>query len=540
MSRLPHGVRLLLAAAVLVANSSPLGAQYVEQIDVAIANVDVVVTDRDGKPVRGLTKDDFTLYENGKAQPITNFSAFDVARETMVTAATGPEPTAPAAPPPVQPRPRLIVLFVDIDEIEPVPRKTFFAGLGQYLDKAMRPGDYLTLLTWTNRVRVILPPVSDRKIVTEAVQALAEANKASEAEMMRRLANNWVEEVKREAAFADSIGQDGPNPEAEAEFQEWFAAEERCALIKRKVKELRNLVVSMARVDLQKVLIFACDDVVLRPTQTCSTMHELDDLADTANAYGLTIHAFHPPGARDKNVPSPELIGPPPGDSPMAAEYRRVFDQSGGLLRLAQRTGGRVGVGPAESAEVFQRAAAELETSYSLGYRLDSGKEDKPRKIKVVTKDRTHRVRTRDSVTRLSETARLRDRVTTNLYLPDETPSASLTFTPKVAALRREGRAVLADVVLSIPASNLMMLRGSDDTLRGSFSVLVAAGRELGDASDVTELKQDFNSKSAPTPESAITYSFSVRIRPDSRRLSIAVRDNLSGEVATKLVMLEK
>ena len=36
--------------------------------------VDVVVTDRDGQPVRTLTVDDFQVYEDGVLQPIVTFS----------------------------------------------------------------------------------------------------------------------------------------------------------------------------------------------------------------------------------------------------------------------------------------------------------------------------------------------------------------------------------------------------------------------------------------------------------------------------------
>ena len=525
---------LLLAFSLALAASTR--GQFVEQIDVAVVNVDVVVTGPDGKPVRGLTRDDFTIYENGKAQTITNFSAFDTApaAPTVVDATPG---TA-AAPAPVPHRPRLIVLFIDIDEMEPVPRQRFFEAMKRYVDTAMRPGDFLTLLTWADRVRVILPATMDRKVVSDAMQILAESSRWSKNDIMRRTAATIINEARSDAAFAASLGQSGPSVQAEEAFREWVTGEERCAYLKRKFRELRNLLVSLARADLQKILVFASDDAARRPTRDCSTAHELDALVNAANAYGLTIHAFHPPGARDRIAGNTELreVG---STSAMAAEYHRVFDQSDGLLHLAYRTGGRVGVGPAESAEILERAATELETYYSLGYRLQPGNEDKPRKLKVLMKDKNLRVRTRDTVVRLSETAKLRDRVTTSLYLPDPATSASLTFTPRIAAMRREGRSMFADVVLTIPAENLLLLP-SGQKLRGSFSVLVAAGRELGDASDVTELRQDFDSAKRPTPGAAITYSFSVKMRPDSRRLAIALRDNLSGDVATKLVMLEK
>ena len=40
--------------------------------------VDAVVTDQDGNPVRGLTEDDFEIVEKGKPQPITTFEAVDI------------------------------------------------------------------------------------------------------------------------------------------------------------------------------------------------------------------------------------------------------------------------------------------------------------------------------------------------------------------------------------------------------------------------------------------------------------------------------
>src|SRR5213075_87170 len=58
-----------------------------ESIEVSIVNVDVFVTDKAGNRIKGLTKDDFQIYESGKTQPITNFSEYvsDVSNERVST-----------------------------------------------------------------------------------------------------------------------------------------------------------------------------------------------------------------------------------------------------------------------------------------------------------------------------------------------------------------------------------------------------------------------------------------------------------------------
>ena len=73
-----------------------------EVIDVRIINVDVVVTDRKGIPVSGLTKDDFELYENGQLKPITNFYEVEGRRAVNQVFEAPPTP-APGAPAPASP-----------------------------------------------------------------------------------------------------------------------------------------------------------------------------------------------------------------------------------------------------------------------------------------------------------------------------------------------------------------------------------------------------------------------------------------------------
>src|SRR5690349_18722695 len=118
------GRRLLLfvfvsAVAILPATSqqAPPAPQYGESLEVRLFNLDAIVTEKDGTPVRGLTKDDFIVLENNVPQEISNFSFYDIGSSTMALAANGAEElvstptqtTVSAEAPP----PRRFVFFID-------------------------------------------------------------------------------------------------------------------------------------------------------------------------------------------------------------------------------------------------------------------------------------------------------------------------------------------------------------------------------------------------------------------------------------------
>ena len=77
---------LTLIAATSVFPQQPL----VETIEVRVANVDVVVRDRHGNPVVGLTKDDFELFDDGARQNLTNF--YEVRRGEDASGQSAGEP----------------------------------------------------------------------------------------------------------------------------------------------------------------------------------------------------------------------------------------------------------------------------------------------------------------------------------------------------------------------------------------------------------------------------------------------------------------
>src|SRR5438874_9131425 len=111
---LPSGIitgmsmRPLAAALIAVLIALPLASQekLVETIEVRVVNIDVVVTDRAGNPVHGLTKSDFEVFENRKPQTITNLyevrsdpESLKVAGALEQSNATAASTSTPNAPP---------------------------------------------------------------------------------------------------------------------------------------------------------------------------------------------------------------------------------------------------------------------------------------------------------------------------------------------------------------------------------------------------------------------------------------------------------
>src|SRR5688500_16771436 len=84
-------LRLLLLAFVAVA---ALAQTFEEKLTVTYIEVPVTVLSRDGKPVRGLTKENFDVIEDGRKRAIESFEAIDFAASETATAVSPLNPAS--------------------------------------------------------------------------------------------------------------------------------------------------------------------------------------------------------------------------------------------------------------------------------------------------------------------------------------------------------------------------------------------------------------------------------------------------------------
>src|SRR4051812_47150936 len=145
---------LLAAAGLLQAQS------LTEKIDVSLVNVDVTVTSH-GAPARGLTRDDFQVFEDGVQRPITNFYAVEPPPAPGV-AAPAPMPsksdTTVIADPTDERFRRKVLVVVDNRHVTMHNRDRALAALERFVNDRFTGGTYdWSIALISDEAHVMLP-----------------------------------------------------------------------------------------------------------------------------------------------------------------------------------------------------------------------------------------------------------------------------------------------------------------------------------------------------------------------------------------------
>src|SRR5689334_5076577 len=118
----------------------PANDTDVVKISTNLIQVDVTVTDKNGKIVRDLKPEDFEIYENGQKQQISNFSFINNAREMAVKPEdSAPKTQAPLPPTPVRPDQVRRTIALVVDDLSLSFESTYYArrALKKFVDEQM-------------------------------------------------------------------------------------------------------------------------------------------------------------------------------------------------------------------------------------------------------------------------------------------------------------------------------------------------------------------------------------------------------------------
>ena len=134
---------LAIGGGVLFAAQEP---QPTFRSSVEAVQLSVIVTDSSGQPVSGLTEADFEVLEDGKARPITTFSAVDIPLERIERDRSEPDVLSNDRPPG-----RLYVIALDVMAADNALRTRAF--LRRFIEQYFGPNDTAAVVLTTGGLR---------------------------------------------------------------------------------------------------------------------------------------------------------------------------------------------------------------------------------------------------------------------------------------------------------------------------------------------------------------------------------------------------
>jgi VWFA-related protein len=558
---------LLAAATVLVADTP-----YIETFEVRLHNLDVVVTDAKGKPVQGLTKNDFVVVENGVPQPITNFAIYDAQSGAATSSAPMSAPGSanePAANVVSAPPPRHVVFFIDELSLQGMARRTLYNNVKGFVDQ-LRAGDVAAVVRPTSEAKIVQEFTGDRAAIEAALKKAID-------ESADQFAGPKREQQALRAALRNADGNKDVMQIAKLEY---------AALAGRRVAhrlgQIRALTTSLAGVEGKKVVVLVTMGLTSKPGYEAWSLEELlgaedpldlapdamelpselqlsdpeqrrspwvhdftkqiADIGRSAAANGVTIYAIEPDIQLDiatrgsASTPTATRRNGSAMNDPRM-EVQRNFQSDllqnaeVTLASLTSETGGRWFRGMSSMDDAFRQVNEDVSFYYSLAYRA-KGEYDKPRRVTVTIRNRPElRVRTRSEVLEKSTEKEMTDLVVASLLYPRPVNELGINVTAGTPQKTRGLYTVPLEVVM--PLKNLTFLPTDAGQYAASFNLHYAAAGEERDFGAGGKREQHIEI----TPEqfaniATINYRYKtgIQVSPGHARIAIGVLDN-----ATKL-----
>jgi VWFA-related protein len=506
---------------------TPLFAQapLVERIDVSVVNVDVTVTDRAGNPVRGLTRDDFVVLEDGKPQTLTNFYSVEANR------AVGRQDERFR---------KKVLVIVDSVSTARYFRDRALDRLERFIDDRFSGGDYdWSLALVDRRAHLLLAPTTDKHQVFTAISEIRKLVGGDLARYNETAIDNHIEQVSMElpSVPGDPLSIKSCSTQR---LTGMLAAGDRLQLAATEgssIDSLAQAVRGFSSVEGKKIILLLTSDSLLRGTfdpfamnacmpanttwdllQSAHRKTRLSDyLVREANASNVSLYIINTEGFRPGGWEKDDS----PGTRSVAEHWVPPTD-NGPLFWIATETGGRLlpSNDVAESLKTFDAASSNY---YSLGYRTVHGDDDQYHRLKVrLTKAGDFHLQYRDGYSSLPSGEQILRLLQSPLAPAMQASSLQIEVT--IGSPTEEVKNELfVPISVSIPTRNLTFVQGGAAPVEVFFSLFDAAGRNVA--------LMHFNREAKADRDSFVDRHALKLRKGQAYRVVVAIRDPLTDAV---------
>ena len=502
-----------------------------------IVRIDVEVTDKSGKPIKGLREDQFTITDNGKPQKISSFSYSDI---EAVEAGPGPDESKPVVVPvdggapsakqnvtdAVRDR-RMIVLFFDLTSMETDDITRAHDSAVKFLAKQMTAADLVSVVVFSSQLSVLANFTNDRKVLDKAVAQILPGAGTQLAANQYAAAQNGEYDVQQDTQAAYTPDQ--------TEFNVFNTDQKLIA-----IESLTNV---LAEIPGRKALVEFTGGI----TQTGEENRaELTAATDAANRADVSIYSIDARGM---------FATPPGGDVTTAAATgtsmfsgASVFHQTDQredsrdtLATLSTDTGGRAFFDLGDLSDAFPKIQEDNGGYYLVGYDLppDVKHDGRWRAVSVKVKAPGAHVRYRTGYYAPRDFQHLEkedkeQQLADALESPN--PEVELPVAVETAMFRLSDTQVYVPISAKLSSSALEWAqKHGSHTAEFDFAAEVKAvpsGQSVAALRDTITVHLD-EEKFQQVTHSNLVYQGGVVLAPGTYRLKFVARENESGKTGT-------
>jgi VWFA-related protein len=499
-----------------------------------VVTIDVVVRDKDGNVVRGLTQADFEIREDGQPQQVLAFTFQEIADRPSLAAKTTDllagveakmaEPartaasaaateTAPMTSDALAGR-RLIVLLFDVSSMQPEDVQRAVDSARKYVSEQMSAADMVAVATVASSLDVLTDFTSERERVDAALAKLA-----------------YTDGLATDPPAASTLATDEAAAAATEETTE--ASELDMFNNDVRLRALRTLAESLSPIEQKKAIVY------FSAGMQRSGQDNIVELRSAINAAIRAHVAIYPIDTRGLQA----IV--PGGDARQASgrgqtmfsgrgvaqQFSQLAASQDTLTSLAGDTGGRAFTDTNDFSEAFTRVQRDMSAYYLLGYSsTNSMRDGRFRRVQVRVKRDGLRVEARAgyyAARDFQHTSR-GDRET--LLQEQLFAAVSATDLPVLVTggfFRLAPDRYYVPISVAVPGSALPAPTGKD---KASLDVLGMVRDEQGRPVGRIRQTMDLATGAGATLEGKqVLYESGVTLPPGRFAVKVVVRENASG-----------
>lgn len=525
-----------------------------------LVQTDVMVFDKQGKFVNGLSRDSFELRIDGKPRPIQSFELITAGsdEESQLAAARGANTVNLKRPVPLD-RGRIVFFYVDDFHMAlsdfPLARKI----ISNFIDKEMGQNDQAAITSATGQIGFLQQLTNDRMVLRAALERLSprtysvrDLDRPPMSEYQALLIDRLDRDVLEFFIAETMRNNPGMTRDIAAQIVRGRAQaiqSQGAIFNSHTLTGLEKLVRSANKLPGRKVVFFLSGGFLIE-NRRGDTISKLRDVTNAAAKSGVVIYSIDSRGLATGLPDASSDVAFDPTGRLATATHGELAATQDGMFALAADTGGKAIFNTNDPSKGLAPAIKETSAYYLLAWKPD----DEAQKQK----------RFRSLEVRLINKPNLTVRVRKGFYDVDPEPAVAATqpeATPSPSTAAKTAPAKLREsIAAAFPERSLPILLSADyydvagkgPTLATSIQIpgefLVFGPQPEGKTQAIVDVSGIFyDDKGKPQgsflerivitettkPQRDLTFTYPAQLEPGLHQVRTAVRDAKSGRIGT-------